>query len=262
VTVTRAADIATAPIGSWCAASSAVTLCFEGIIPWSGAAGIWALWQLDDGSSNNRLGAWLQPGNTAVTMYDAYGSGISDTGIARGAVTPLVPFKMAAAFTARNAAMVLNGGTAGAAVPLHWPGLLFTRMLIGSYVSPGTNMLDGFIARIRGWAAYLATADLQMMTLPIPVAQTGARGAADGSGLALPLGVASVFGRGAGVARGQSAPPSVLTLLAAQGFGASAMRGDITVPGTALSALGQARGRGQAAASLTTRNGPQISVIV
>jgi hypothetical protein len=177
---------------------------------------------------------WLkasQPGNTAVTMYDAYGSGISDTGIARGAVTPGVTFKMAAAFTARNAAMVLNGGTAGAAVPLHWPGLLFTRMLIGSYVSPGTNMLDGFIARIRGWAAYLATADLQMMTLPIPVAQIGARGAADGSGLALPLGVASVFGRGAGVARGQSAPPSVLALLAAQGFGASAMRGDITLPG-------------------------------
>ena len=68
VTVTRAADIATAPIGSWCAASPAVTLCFEGIIPWSGAAGIWALWQLDDGTSNNRLGAWLQPGNTAVTM--------------------------------------------------------------------------------------------------------------------------------------------------------------------------------------------------
>jgi hypothetical protein len=107
---------------------------------------------------------WLkasQPGNTAVTMYDAYGSGISDTGIARGAVTPGVTFKMAAAFTARNAAMVLNGGTAGAAVPPHWPGLLFTRMLIGSYVSPGMNMLDGFIARIRGWAAYLATADLQ-----------------------------------------------------------------------------------------------------
>jgi hypothetical protein len=127
---------------------------------------------------------------------------------------------------------------------------------------PGVNCGDVVISRIRGWAAFLATADMQMMTLPIPVAQVGARGAANGSGLALPLGVASVFGRGAAVARGQSAPPSVLALLAARGFGASAMRGDITVPGTALSALGQARGRGQAAASLTTRNGPQISLIV
>ena len=105
-------------------------------MPWSAVVGISGILQLDDGTANNRLGLWLQPGTTALSTMDSYGAGTADVQIARGAVTPLVPFKLAAAYTARNAAVVMNGGTAALGTPLHWPGLLFTRMLIGSSMRP------------------------------------------------------------------------------------------------------------------------------
>jgi hypothetical protein len=53
---------------------------------------------------------------------------------------------------------VLNGGAVNAGFPGRWPGLLFNRMLIGSWSGPGVNNPDAIVSRIRGWDDFLATA--------------------------------------------------------------------------------------------------------
>jgi hypothetical protein len=75
---------------------------------------------------------WTQPDNRAIYAADYYGTNIVDASLGRGAVAPFTTFKIAAAFTARNAALVLNGGAVNAGIPGHWPGLLFNRLTIGA----------------------------------------------------------------------------------------------------------------------------------
>ena len=148
-------------------------------------------------------------------------------------------------------------------------GIRLCRHLPGRAVQPSgsrqprpQHLHEWVPVRVRGWAGYLATADLQMATMPIPVAQIAARGAADGSGLGGPIGVAALRGNVQARSWGRAGTPFVVAQPGARGMARSALRGAITLPGTAISALGQARSGGRAAASLTTRNGPQINVIV
>ena len=101
-----------------------------------------------------------------------------------------------------------------------------------------------------------------MATMPIPVAQIAARGAADGSGLGGPIGVAALRGNVQARSWGRAGTPFVVGQPAARGTARSALRGAITLPGTAISARGQGRSAGLGGSSLGTRNSPMISVIV
>jgi hypothetical protein len=101
-----------------------------------------------------------------------------------------------------------------------------------------------------------------MMTMPIPVAQIGARGAADGSGLGGVSGLAAPMANARALGYGRAATPSVTVPLSARGSAAAALRGAITLPGTAISARGQGRSAGLGGSSLGTKNGPMISVVV
>ena len=76
--------------------------------------------------------------------------------------------------------------------------------------------------------------------MPIPVPQIAARGAADGSGLGRQIGVASVRGNVQARSWGRAGTPFVV----AQPPPRSALRGAITLPGTAISARGQGRSAG------------------
>jgi hypothetical protein len=147
---------------------------------------------------------------------------------------------------------VLNSGTAQALDPPHGAGALFTRLLIGSIGS--STYMNGFVGRVRSWVGFTATADLQRMTMPIPVAQIAARGAADGSGRGGVSGLTALVGNARASSYGRAGTPFVTARPDARGTAFSQLRGAITLLGAAISARGQDRSAGLGGSSLGTRN--------
>lgn len=155
--LSRAADIATMPVGSWYK-SGVGTLLVNATTEYSAASYFPGFAALDDGTGNNRVD--LNGGGAGLVGVNIVAAGTSQYGNNFSGVVSGTPFKAAAAWSSGAAAMGAAMGTAttggGTAAPT------LTELVLGGGV--GTNAMSGWLRNIRYWSRQLSSAELQQVT--------------------------------------------------------------------------------------------------
>lgn len=163
--VTRAADVATMPVGSWFTQALGSLAVDAQLSVASATNGAEMLASLDDGSLNNRV-ALYRPASSAAIDAVVTLAGSAVYAQAAGTSTPGTAFRAAIAYTGGAQATALAGalGTAGTAATM--PSALTTLRLGAD--SAGSELADGYLRRIRYWARALSTTELQTVTGTAP----------------------------------------------------------------------------------------------
>jgi len=166
-TATRAADLATIPLGSWYN-PTASTLLVEAQKNTSADANFSISLQLDDGTNLNRLEFYTNPSSTTIYLMDQYTSNITDASVTPGSFSLSTPYKVAGSIsgalsTTGTLAASLNGATAASGTTGNFAGSTFTTMRIGS-VAGGAFFMNGWIQRIAYYPVAFSNTQLQAMS--------------------------------------------------------------------------------------------------
>jgi hypothetical protein len=159
--VTRAADVATIPVGAWFNAT-AYSVVAEAMVPMPPPLGI-VFSVCDAGGSNNRL-------QVAIATSEAVQTTLSSGGVNSVVnqepffATNGVPFKFGSSLQAGNYMSSFNGvtpyqSTTGIVMPVG-----VTEIALGYF--PGGNILqlDGYMRHVRYWPRVLSATELQSVT--------------------------------------------------------------------------------------------------
>lgn len=160
-TVTRAADVATMPVGTWFNAAAGA-IASEYLIP-AGSSANNSHWELDDGTSSNQLTNYQNAGGSPLAVFNRVGgtivanytSGSSAIGvIGKDAVAWSAAGTVA---TANGAAPITNAAVVG----------IFNRLVLGDGGGGAglSQPLDGWLRRIRVWPRALGVVELQGATV-------------------------------------------------------------------------------------------------
>ena len=158
-TVTRSADVATMPLGTWFV-SSAFTFVPEAALPVAGPANSFqVVAEFSDGTANNRDMLWrTSAGNGFLATSTIAGTNVYNQTI--GTLTPGVTFKAAMTTIAGQQTSAFNSvlGPTGTAAQV--AGL--SQLLLGSSVQG--LQINGYIRRFRYWPRVLTNTELQQVT--------------------------------------------------------------------------------------------------
>jgi hypothetical protein len=154
--VTRAADVATMPVGSWFNAAAG-TLVADANFLNNNRVGYPGVFQIDSGSNTNRLLTYALTGSDTIAAN-------SDTAqFNMGSFTAGTIFRSGIAYSASGftaaalgVATSLNGHVSSYAS--------YTTLRLGVADASGSNVADGYIVRVRYWPRALSTAELQTVT--------------------------------------------------------------------------------------------------
>jgi hypothetical protein len=159
--VTRAADVATMPVGSWFTQGLGALCVDAQLSVASSVNGSEMLASLDDGSLNNRVALYRPATSAAINAVVTLASS-AVYAQAAGTSTPGTAFRAAIAFTGGTQAAALAGtlGTGGTAATM--PSALTTLRF--GVDSAGAEVADGYLRRVRYWPRALSTTELQTVT--------------------------------------------------------------------------------------------------
>jgi hypothetical protein len=161
-TVTRTADVATVPVGSWFNAAEGVVLAEA---DYTGYGNFSRLIQLDDNvtATSNRLMILNSFAGSSRVYAAAYQNTVlqMDTSTATSNATLGVPFKAALAYRQNDAAFAFNGSVTPDATFDVMTGIAMLRL--GHAYGPSAQH-NGHIRRIRYWPVRRPNADLQALT--------------------------------------------------------------------------------------------------
>lgn len=159
--ITRTADMATLPIGSWYT-PGAWTMAADVTIESAASPGVYGAAEFNDATTANRIFLGLSVGTLTGRTNNIIAGVGQGVALTVNSATATVPAKIALAQTPTAGTLVLNGG---AAATIAWasglpPGL--SRLQVGSLST--ANSLNGWLRRIRYWPRALSSAELQSVT--------------------------------------------------------------------------------------------------
>lgn len=159
---TRAADDITAALGSWYD-TDASSVFIEFVPHNSAQAGAKSrVWEIDDGTTANRLHAFIAGGTDAPSYFAANGgSATVNTSFSGYSITPGSVAKTAAAFAANDFAGSFSGAPQITDASVTMPTGL-TTLTLGGWAS-GTEQLNGYIKDFRYWPRRLTNAELEAL---------------------------------------------------------------------------------------------------
>lgn len=152
---TRAADVVVGPAVS---VGSALTL-FAEMTAGDGAAAVQAAFQVDNGSTTDRVFLWRS--GTALNG-NVRNSSVDTAALAGGAIANNATGKMAIAVAANDAAFCPNGGTVLTDATVTFPSGL-NRVVFGQNGASGVT-LNGYLRRVAYFPTRLTNAQLQALT--------------------------------------------------------------------------------------------------
>jgi len=153
----RAAELVSMPTTGWYS-SAATSVEVEFIKATATDTGYAGLFELDDGTFNNRFAMNVNPSSAIVVAGDFYSSNITDAAGTLGTSNIGVSNKAGFVVNASTMYSALNGVAGFTAIPAHNVAGLLTRLTVGSC---GTgNYLNGYVRRLRYWPRVLPTSQL------------------------------------------------------------------------------------------------------
>jgi hypothetical protein len=159
--VTRAADVASMPIGTWFNAAQS-SLAFYGDVLGHSTATSRKLIVFDNGTAAERVVLGLATSTSAGLVFSAAGGVTQGLINLAGVVVPTTPFKFALAINSSTTAACLNAGTASS-VSTGTLTVAITRLVL-SDPPIETQQHCGHISRISYWSRALSGAELQAVT--------------------------------------------------------------------------------------------------
>jgi hypothetical protein len=156
--VTRQADLATMPVGSWFNATN-MTLAADAMLP-ATSTPQQGLMLIDDGSVTNRITFRYAGGGPPVSIAAVVASATTYN-IGTGSVIAGTPFKTAAAINPSGASISFNGATPASSAGATPSGL--TTFHLGQNAT-NSGLANGYLRRLRYWPRTLSNAELQVAT--------------------------------------------------------------------------------------------------
>jgi hypothetical protein len=154
--VTRAQDIMTMPLAAWYS-GTAGTLMVDAMLPANGNNGFRGVFSLDGGVTNTWIRAYTFNASANVN------GNVNAANLTFGVMTPDVPFKIAATYTASGTTVAFNGamgtGTASVSTPAS-----YTTLRLGVADAGPANPANGYLRAARYWPRVLSTSEMQSVT--------------------------------------------------------------------------------------------------